>query len=82
VTNVEMMRALRRVIGVPLGLPTPRWLLEVGAALLRTETELVIKSRRVVPGRLLASGFTFRFPEMEGAFRDLHRRRKRSVDRA
>jgi hypothetical protein len=82
VTNAEMMRALRRVVGIPFGLPTPRWLLEVGAAFLRTESELVIKSRRVVPGRLVASGFAFRFPDLEGAFRDLHRRRERSVDSA
>ncbi len=76
VPQAEAMRILRGVLGVPFGLPAPRWLLEVGAFFLRTETELVVKSRRVVPGRLLASGFEFRFPEIEGAFRDLllHRR--------
>jgi uncharacterized protein len=70
-TQAEMMRLLRGVLGVPLGLPAPRWLLEIGAFFLRTETELILKSRRVVPGRLLASGFEFRFPEIAGAFRDL-----------
>ena len=67
----EVMATLRRLLGVPLGLPAPRWLLEVGAFFLRTETELVIKSRRVVPARLLASGFEFRFPRIEEALRDL-----------
>ncbi len=67
----DAMRILRRLAGVPFGLPSPRWLLEVGAFFLRTETELVIKSRRVVPGRLVASGFRFRFEEIEPAFRDL-----------
>ncbi len=71
VTNVEMMRTLRKLYGVPFGLPAPLWLLEIGAFFLRTETELVIKSRHVVPRRLLASGFNFAFPELEGALRDL-----------
>ena len=60
--NADCMRALRRAWGMPLGLPAARWMLEVGATLLRTETELVLKSRRVVPGRLLQSGFAFAFP--------------------
>jgi NAD dependent epimerase/dehydratase family enzyme len=47
-------------------------MLEVGAFFLRTETELIIKSRRVVPGRLLASGFQFQFPEMCGAMQELN----------
>jgi len=46
-------------------------MLEIGAFLLRTETELIVKSRRVVPGRLIASGFQFRFPKLEDALRDL-----------
>jgi hypothetical protein len=74
VPNRELMRAFRRVCGVPFGLPATRWMLELGASLLRTETELVIKSRRVTPARLLASGFEFRFPELEEALRDLERR--------
>lgn len=74
VTNAEMMRLFRRVCGVPIGLPAAEWMLEVGAFLLRTETELLLKSRRVVPGKLLASGFQFEFPMMEGALRELQRR--------
>jgi uncharacterized protein (TIGR01777 family) len=74
VTNDEMMRIFRRVCGVPLGLPAARWMLEIGAFFLRTETELIIKSRRVVPGRLTADGFIFEFADLEAAVRDLERR--------
>ena len=69
--NREMMQTLRRVCGMPFGLPAARWMLEVGAFFMRTETELIIKSRRAVPGRLLAAGFEFRFPKFEDAVRDL-----------
>ena len=74
-TNAEMMRTFRRVCGgVPFGLPAAEWMLEVGAFFLRTETELILKSRRVVPGKLLANGFAFRFPAMELALLDLEQR--------
>lgn len=69
--NAEFMRVLRRAAGVPIGLPAARWMLEVGALALRTETELILKSRRVVPGRLLEAGFTFDFPQWDTAARDL-----------
>ncbi len=72
--NSEFMRALRDAAGVPLGLPASGWVLELGAWAMRTEPELVLKSRRVVPGRLLAGGFAFEFPEWPGAAADLHRR--------
>lgn len=71
VTNADMMRMLREVCGMPFGLPASLWMLEIGAFVLRTEAELLIKSRRVVPGRLLAEGFEFRFPEIREAFEDL-----------
>jgi uncharacterized protein (TIGR01777 family) len=74
VPNSEMMRLLRQVCHTPFGLPATEWMLEIGAFLLRTETELIIKSRRVIPGRLLASGFTFEFPAIREAFEDLARR--------
>lgn len=70
-TNAEMMRLVRNTCGTPFGLPATRWMLEFGAFFLRTETELIIKSRRVVPGKLLASGFQFHFPQLENALRDL-----------
>lgn len=67
----EFMAALRKAWRVPFGLPAPAWLLEIGTALLRTESELVLKSRRVVPGRLLEAGFEFSFPHWEAAAVDL-----------
>jgi hypothetical protein len=69
--NGEVMRLLRRILRKRFGLAAPRWLLEVGAFFLGTEIELVVKSRRVIPGRLLSSGFRFRFPVLEEALRDL-----------
>jgi uncharacterized protein (TIGR01777 family) len=69
----EFLRALRAAWGTPIGVPAPRWLLELGAFVLRTETELVLKSRRVAPGRLLANGFTFAFPHWPAAATDLVR---------
>src|SRR5262249_45091783 len=69
--NREFMRVLRRAAHIPVGLPAPPWLLEIGAVFLRTETELILKSRRVIPARLLARGFTFDFPTWEAAALDL-----------
>jgi uncharacterized protein (TIGR01777 family) len=71
VTNAQMMRKLRARFGWSFGLPAFRWMLEIGAFLLRTETELVIKSRRVVPGRLLSTGFKFDFPYFDAALSEL-----------
>lgn len=73
--NADFMRALRAAFGMPFGLPSPAWLLEIGTFLLRSETELVLKSRRVVPGRLLDAGFRFEHPSWLEAARDLARRR-------
>ena len=69
--NADFMRVLRKVCGVSFGLPARRWLLEIGAVFMRTETELILKSRRVVPRRLLDHGFTFRFPNWDDAAKDL-----------
>ncbi len=74
VPNAEFMRALRAAWGTGFGLPATRWMLAVGAWFLRTETELILKSRRVVPGRLLQSGFVFQFPTWAEAAADLCRR--------
>ena len=70
--NGEMMRTVRQICGAPFGLPAASWMLEVGAFFLRTETELLIKSRRVIPGRLLASGYKFQVLTIREAFADLH----------
>ncbi len=72
--NAAFMRALRDAASVRIGLPATRWMLEIGAWFMRTETELVLKSRRVVPGRLLAHGFTFDHPEWPAAARELYPR--------
>ena len=69
--QAEFARALRRAWGTRLGLPATRWMLEVGAFFLRTETELILKSRRVVPGRLVASGFRFAHADWSAAAVDL-----------
>lgn len=71
VPNAEFMRILRQACGVRLGLPASRWMLEIGAVFMRTETELILKSRRVIPARLLEHGFTFRYPDWRDAARDL-----------
>ena len=70
----EFLRALRQAWGTRIGLPAAKWMLEVGAFMLRTETELMCKSRRVVPGRLLAGGFVFEFPAWPAAAAELCRR--------
>lgn len=72
--NAEMMTLFRKVCKMPLGLPATEWMLEIGAFFLRTETELIFKSRRVVPGRLVASGFEFNFPTFREAIADLETR--------
>jgi NAD dependent epimerase/dehydratase family enzyme len=69
--NQEFMLDLREAWGTRLGLPATRWMLEVGAVVLRTETELILKSRRVVPLRLLDEGFQFNFAEWPSAAADL-----------
>lgn len=69
--NRDFMRTLRQAWGARFGLPSPQWLLEIGTWLMRTESELVLKSRRVVPGRLLDAGFRFQFAEWPAAARDL-----------
>ncbi|GES32295.1 DUF1731 domain-containing protein [Streptomyces angustmyceticus] len=68
------MRALRAAWGVPVGLPATKWMAELGAFALRSDTELLLKSRRVVPGRLLDAGFAFGYDEWRGAADDLVRR--------
>src|SRR5713101_7285194 len=73
-TNAEFMRALRSAWGMPFGLPATEWMLEIGALVLRTETELILKSRRVIPARLLQSGFAFQFPAWADAARELCKR--------
>ncbi len=70
-TNAQFLSDLRRSLNIPFALPTARWQLELGARLMGTETELLLKSRRVVPKRLLEAGFTFDFPRWSDAARDI-----------
>jgi len=78
--NRDFMRELREAWGIGFGLPSPSWMIEIGTFLMRTESELVLKSRRVVPGRLMEAGFEFLFPEWPAAARDLVTRwRRKSV---
>lgn len=78
--NRALMASLRRVVGMPLGLPTTRWMLELGTAVIRSETELVLKSRWVVPERLTAAGYRFRHPHLEPALRSIVTPTPRSLD--
>jgi uncharacterized protein len=70
----QFMRTLRAAAGVPVGLPATRWMAELGAFAMRSDTELLLKSRRVVPGRLGAAGFTFAHADWDQAAADLVRR--------
>lgn len=70
-TNAQFLSDLRRSLKIPFALPTAKWQLELGAALRGTETELLLKSRRVVPKRLLETGFEFDFPRWIDAARDI-----------
>jgi NAD dependent epimerase/dehydratase family enzyme len=71
--NRTVMRTLRTVLGAPIGVPTPRWMLELGSIAIKTETELVLKSRWVIPERLEQLGYSFEFPELEPAIWDIVR---------
>lgn len=71
VTNQKFMKTLRGAVGMRFGLPMPGWLLEIGAAVIGTETELILKSRWVLPERLLNEGFEFQYGTVEEAIREL-----------
>lgn len=71
VQNKELMKNLRKEVGVPFGLPLPEWLLEIGAGMINTETELILKSRRVIPKRLLEEGYRFEFTDIKKALVNL-----------
>ncbi len=70
-TNAEFMRVLRSAWGIPFGLPATEWMLELGAFVAQSETELILKSRRVIPTKLVESGFKFQFPVWPEAAKDL-----------
>jgi uncharacterized protein len=71
VSNQELMRLLREKMNMPFGLPSPKWLLEMGSVLIRTETELVLKSRWVIPVRLEREGYKFTFDTLHKTLQDI-----------
>ena len=71
VTNKEFMSILRKLTGNNFGLPAYEWLLKLGALLIGTETELVLKSRWVVPTKIIETGFQFKYPLLENALTDI-----------
>ena len=71
VTNEQFMTVTRKMVGNPIGLPSPEWLLNLGAALIGTEPELVLKSRHVYPQNLLTEGFHFKYVGLENAIINL-----------
>ena len=71
VTNRELMVHLRNSMNRKIGLPTPAWMLKAGAVLIRTEPELVLKSRWVLPERLEQAGYTFKYKNLEDALKEI-----------
>ena len=71
ITNAEFTTEIRKRSGRKFGLNASKWMLEAGAVIMRTESELILKSRRVIPTRISESGFQFRFPTIEHALNNL-----------
>ena len=71
IRNVDFTAKLRKAVGMPFGISQPKWLLELGSKIINTETELVLKSRNVIPKRLLENGFTFKYDSVEKTFKNL-----------
>ncbi len=74
--NAKFMEQLRQAWGIKVGLPATEWMLELGAIVMQTESELILKSRRVIPGRLSEAKFEFQYPEWAGAATELVERNK------
>lgn len=73
-SGMEKIRApgvIRKAYGMSLGLPSPEWLLEMGAVIIGTETELIFKSRWVLPEKLLKTGFQFHYPDISSAIDEI-----------
>jgi uncharacterized protein (TIGR01777 family) len=67
IKNKAFMDVFRKSYGMPIGLPSPKWLLEIGAIIIGTETELILKSRWVLPDKLLKLGYQFQYPQLTQA---------------
>jgi len=70
-SNKEFMMKLRKEMKIPFGLNAPVWQLEIASIFLKTETELLLKSRNVYPEKLIKNGFEFSYPNIESAFKNL-----------
>ena len=70
-TNNKLMKTIRRSLKIPFGILSPKWLLEFGARIINTETELILKSRNVIPTRLTQAGFKYQYPELDKAIAHL-----------
>ena len=71
VTNKTLMKTFRKVMNVPFGFPSPVWLLKLGAVIIKTEPELILKSRWVIPERLINEGYIFKFPTLDRAIKNV-----------
>lgn len=71
IDNATLMKALRKEMGVKVGLPSPEWMLKMGAVFIGTETELILKSRWVVPEKLVEAGYQFKFPVIDKALANI-----------
>lgn len=69
--NVDFMRELRKAVGIPFGISISENMLKIGAKIIQTEPELVLKSRNVIPNRLIENGFKFEYQNLEKAFKNL-----------
>jgi uncharacterized protein (TIGR01777 family) len=71
IRNTDFMQKLRKAVGFPFGIPLNTFLLKIGSFIIRTQSELVLKSRNVIPKRLLENGFEFKFDNIDNAFHNL-----------
>jgi NAD dependent epimerase/dehydratase family enzyme len=71
VSNYSFMKILRDITGHTIGLPAPAWMLEAGAFLIGTETELMLKSRWVIPARAMQEGFVFKYQLVNNALKQI-----------
>jgi NAD dependent epimerase/dehydratase family enzyme len=71
VKNKTLMKTLRQNMNISFGLPSPAWLLKIGAVIIRTETELILKSRWVIPEKLLKAGYVFKYSYLDGALKNI-----------
>lgn len=75
VENKNFMQTLRHLVKIPFGIPQPKWLLQIGACMIQTEAELILKSRNVVPEKLMQAGFTFNYPTVTTAIQEIIQRK-------